>query len=71
MDDRLMYWVLIRITVSLSVVAASRVFLLIHKHWTHQAASPKKPVDAPNGLPIVGHALSFSKDMAGFTTRLK
>lgn len=70
MDHRLIYWLLIRVTMSLSVFALTNLSLT-RKRRNSQRPTPKTPLDAPNGLPILGHALSFSSDMAGFTMKLK
>lgn len=71
MDAPIVYWLLFRAASSL--FAYSLIVFLLHLR-NRQAKStprPKKPVEAPNGLPVLGHAVAFSKDQAGFAMALK
>ncbi|KAF9699651.1 hypothetical protein EKO04_002455 [Ascochyta lentis] len=71
MDNNLIQWFLFRIAISSVFAIAFHIALLIRKPHKNQAQVSKKLVDAPDGLPILGHALAFSSDMAGFSSKLK
>jgi hypothetical protein len=71
MDSDLIYWLLFRAVIAFAFVEAFHASMLRRRSGRSRLQNRKRVVDAPGGLPVLGHALSFSSDMSGFSLRLK
>ena len=71
MDSDLIYWLLFRAVIAFASVIAFHASVLRRRPDGNRLQNRKRVADAPGGLPMLGHALSFSSDMSGFSLRLK
>jgi uncharacterized SAM-binding protein YcdF (DUF218 family) len=71
MDIAILWWILFRLIASL-IFATPMLVALRLKSKRHEAEQEcVEPQDAPFALPILGHVVLFSRDMAGYTGKLK
>lgn len=71
MEIYLISWLFFRMSIAFTFLVAFQCALRIRDQRAEGLREVKKLMDAPSGLPILGHAVSFSRDMAGFSMKLK